>query len=238
MKLDILAIASHPDDVELGASGTLIKAKQAGKKIGILDLTRGELGSRGTAESRDQEAQAASEIMRLDVRVNLGMPDGFFENKKSNQILIIEQIRKYKPDVVLINAPSDRHPDHGRGAALAKDACFLSGLIKIKTQLNEEQQNAWRPKSVYHYIQDYYIKPDLVIDISDVYEKKIAAIQAYESQFYNPDFDGPDTPISGKDFFEALKGRWRDMGRYIGTEFGEGFVFTRPVGTDLITDLS
>ena len=237
MKLDILAIAAHPDDVELSCSGTLIKAKQAGKKVGVLDLTRGELGTRGTAETRDEEAKNASEIMRLDARVNLGMPDGFFENKRSNQLLIIEQLRKYKPDVVLINAPSDRHPDHGRGAALAKDSCYFAGLVKVVTKQNDVTQDVWRPQSVYHYIQDYYIKPDVVVDISTEVDKKLEAIMAYKTQFFNPDYEGPETPISSEEFLEMLKGRWRDMGRYIGAEYGEGFVFTRPAGIDQITDL-
>ncbi|UKN01663.1 bacillithiol biosynthesis deacetylase BshB1 [Paracrocinitomix mangrovi] len=237
MKLDILAIAAHPDDAELGVSGTLIKAKKSGKKVGILDLTRGELGTRGTAELRDQEASDASDLMNLDFRVNLGMADGFFENVRQNQMLIIEQLRKFQPDVVFINAPHDRHPDHGKAAALAKDACFLSGLPKIKTALNDVKQEAWRPRAVYHYIQDYYIKPDVVVDISDVVEAKIEAIKAYKTQFYDPESKEPLTPISGEEFFDVLKGRWRDFGRYIGAEFAEGFVFTRPAGVKDITDL-
>lgn len=237
MKLDILAIAAHPDDVELSCSGTLIKAKKAGKKIGILDLTRGELGSRGTADTRTEESADADKVMQLDVRVNLGMADGFFQNTKENQLLIIEQLRKFQPDVVLINAISDRHPDHGKGAALAKDACFLSGLVKIETNVDGGQQSKWRPKTVYHYIQDFYIKPDLVVDITAEVDQKLEAIQAYKTQFFNPNSNEPRTPISGEDFMDFLKGRWASFGREIGTKYGEGFVLTRAAGVHDITDL-
>ncbi|MEX1002634.1 MAG: bacillithiol biosynthesis deacetylase BshB1 [Crocinitomicaceae bacterium] len=237
MKLDILAFAAHPDDAELSAAGTLIKAKKAGKKIGIVDLTQGELGSRGTAETREQEAKDATAIMQADVRVNLGMWDGYFEDNRENISLIIQQIRKYKPEVILANAVSDRHPDHGRAAKLVQKACFLSGLIKIKTLWDAENQAPWRPKAVYHYIQDYYIKPDVVIDITDEVEEKLAAIKAYKTQFYDPKSVAPVTPISGEEFFDFLKGRWSDFGRYIGAKYGEGFTVSRPVGVEQITDL-
>lgn len=237
MKLDILAIAAHPDDAELSAIGTLIKAKRQGKKIGIVDLTRGELGTRGTAETRKEESAAASEIIGLDARENLGMADGFFQNTKENQLLIIEQLRKYQPDVVLINAKSDRHPDHGKGAELAKEACFLSGLSKIETQLGGQLQEKWRPRAVYHYIQDYYMRPDFVVDITAELEQKIEAIKAFKTQFYDPSNPAPNTPISGEEFFDFLKGRWGDFGRYIGARYGEGFVLTRPAGIDDITKL-
>jgi N-acetylglucosamine malate deacetylase 1 len=237
MKLDILAIGAHPDDVELSSAGTLLKAKKAGKKIGILDLTRGELGSRGTAETRDEEAKESSEILGLDMRVNLKMQDGFFENNQENQLLIIEQVRKFQPDVVLINAPSDRHPDHGKGSVLAKDACYLSGLLKIETEIDSGKQEHWRPISVYHYIQDYYLKPDIIIDISQEVDQKIEAIKAFKTQFFDGNADGPKTPISGEDFFEFLKGRWKDFGRYIGADYGEGFVLSRPAGVKQISDL-
>lgn len=237
MKLDILAIAAHPDDAELSAVGTLIKSKKQGKKIGIIDLTRGELGTRGTAETRKEEAAQASDIIDLDARENLGMADGFFQNSKENQVLIIEQIRKYQPEVVLINAVSDRHPDHGKGATLAKEACFLSGLSKIETQLNGHLQEKWRPKAVYHYIQDYYMKPDIVIDITEEVEQKIQAIKAFKTQFFDPSNPNPNTPISREDFFDFLKGRWADYGRYIGANYGEGFVLTRPAGIEDITKL-
>lgn len=238
MKLDIIAIAAHPDDAELSVAGTLIKEKQAGKKIGIIDLTRGELGSRGTAETRAEESASASKIMNLDVRVNLGMADGFFEYNKENQIKIIEQLRKYQPDVVLINAVSDRHPDHGKGSQLAKDACYLSGLSKIHTEVDGSVQDKWRPKSVHHYIQDYYMKPDFVIDISDQVEQKLEAIMAYKTQFFNPKSNEPKTPISGEDFIDFLKGRWADYGRYIGAAYGEGYVTSRPIGINSLTELS
>lgn len=237
MKLDILAIGAHPDDVELSCAGTLIKAKKQGKKIGILDLTRGELGTRGSADIRDVEAAESAKILDLDVRVNIALEDGFFSHNRESQIKIIEQIRRFKPDVVLINAVSDRHPDHGRGAALAKDACFLSGLKKVVTFYKNEQLSEWRPKAVYHYIQDYYMKPDFVVDISQEVETKIEAIKAFKTQFYDPNNPEPDTPISGEEFFDFLKGRWSDYGRYIGAKYGEGFVTTRPIGVEDLTKL-
>ena len=175
--------------------------------------------------------------MQLDVRVNLGMADGFFQNSKENQILIIEQLRKFQPDVVLINAISDRHPDHGKGAALAKDACFLSGLLKIETSLDGNEQDKWRPKTVYHYIQDFYIKPDLVVDITAEVDQKLEAIQAYKTQFFSPDSSEPRTPISGEEFMDFLKGRWATFGRHIDARYGEGFVLTRPAGVHDITEL-
>lgn len=232
MKLDILAIAAHPDDVELSAAGTLIKAKKQGKKTGILDLTQGELGSRGNADTRKSEAEASSKILGLDVRVNIGLEDGFFQNVKESQLLIIEQIRKYQPDIVLVNAPYDRHPDHGKGGDLAKDACFLSGLRKIETG-----QEAWRPKAIYHYLQDYYITPDIVIDISEEVDQKIESIKAFKTQFFDPNSSEPETPISGKDFFDFLKGRWMSYGRLVGARYGEGFKVTRPVGVENLTTL-
>ncbi|OIQ35200.1 MAG: bacillithiol biosynthesis deacetylase BshB1 [Crocinitomix sp. MedPE-SWsnd] len=237
MKLDILAIAAHPDDAELSCVGTLLMAKKQGKKIGIVDLTQGELGTNGTAETRKVEAAEAAKIIGLDARENLAMPDGFFQNSKENQIKIIEQIRKYQPDVVLINAISDRHPDHGKGATIAKEACFLAGLSKIETTVAGANQDKWRPKAVYHYIQDYYMKPDFIIDISEVVDQKIETIKAFKTQFFDPSNPNVKTPISGENFFDFLKGRWADYGRYIGAEYGEGFVLTRPAGVKDITDL-
>ncbi len=237
MKLDVMAIAAHPDDAELSCVGTLIKAKEAGKRIGIIDLTRGELGTRGTAETRDEEAKASSKIIGLDARENLQMPDGFFEYSKQNQLKIIQMIRKYRPETVLINAISDRHPDHGKGALLAKDACFLSGLPKVQTELDGQQQEAWRPKQVYHYIQDYYMKPDFVVDITNQLEQKIETIKAFKTQFFDPNSKEPKTTISGEEFFDFLKGRWADYGRYIGAKYGEGFKVTRPIGVEQITDI-
>ncbi|MGB1104062.1 MAG: bacillithiol biosynthesis deacetylase BshB1 [Crocinitomicaceae bacterium] len=237
MKVDILAIGAHPDDIELSASGTLIHQIALGKTVAIVDLTEGELGSRGTVETRYKEAAAASKIMGISDRVNLNLGDGFFELNKANKIKIIEQIRRYQPEVVLVNAYSDRHPDHGRGATLAKEACFLSGLLKIETSWEGEKQEKWRPKAVYGYIQDHFLEPDFVVDISPYVDQKLAAIQAYNTQFYQPGQEGPKTPISGKDFIDFLKGRWAQFGRTIGVEYAEGFSVDRAVGVNDITAL-
>lgn len=237
MKVDILAIGAHPDDVELSSSGTIMHQIAKGNKVAILDLTEGELGSRGTVQTRYAEAAVASDIMGLTDRANIALSDGFFELSKENKIKIIEQIRYYRPEVVLVNAYRDRHPDHGRGAALAKDACFLSGLRKIETEFEGVKQEHWRPKAVYGYIQDYHLKPDFIVDITPYVDRKIEAILAYKTQFYNPNSNEPDTPISGKDFLNFLKGRWADFGRLIGVEYAEGFTADRPIGIDDITDL-
>ena len=237
MKVDILAIGAHPDDVELSASGTLLKAVSTGKKVAIVDLTEGELGSRGTVETRYAEAKEASEILGLSARVNLNLGDGFFDFTKENTLKIIEQIRFFQPEVVLVNAESDRHPDHGRASKLAKEACFLSGLLKIETSWDGSKQMHWRPKAVYSYIQDRYMKPDFVVDFTAHYEEKVKSILAYKTQFYNPEMDGPATPISGKDFIEFLSGRWADFGRSIGVKYAEGFTTERPIGIHDITTL-
>lgn len=237
MKLDILAFAAHPDDVELGASGTMCRHKALGKKTGVVDLTRGELGTRGSAEDRDREAEAASAIMKLDVRENLRLADGFFEVNPDNQLRVIQKIRKYRPDIVLANAVSDRHIDHGRAARLVAEACFLSGLRKIETREENTQQKAWRPRLVLHYVQDYHLKADLVVDISEYYELKIQAIKAYRTQFYDPDSSEPETAISNPDFLPFIEGRAREYGRQIGARFGEGFTVSRPVGVTDLTDL-
>lgn len=231
MKLDILAFGAHPDDVELACSGTLLKMKAQGKKIGVVDLTRGELGSRGSAELRDQEAAAASKIMGLDVRENLRFRDGFFRNDEEHQLAIVRMIRKYQPEVVLCNANFDRHPDHGRGSSVVRDAAFLSGLRKVETELEGESQKEWRPKKVFQYIQDHPLPPDFVVDVSDYIEGKIASIQAYGSQFFNPNRkEGePETYISGKGFFEQIKARAREMGHLVGVDHGEGFIAERPL---------
>lgn len=237
MKVDILAIGAHPDDIELSAAGTIMQQIALGKKVAIVDLTEGELGSRGTIQTRYEEAAAASKIMGVQDRVNLNLGDGFFELSAENKLRIIEQIRFFKPEIVLVNAYSDRHPDHGRGAALAKDACFLSGLLKIETTLNGVQQEKWRPKAVYGYIQDHYLKPDFVVDISAFIEQKLAAIMAYKTQFYDPSSKAPQTPISSKAFLDFLKGRWREFGRSIGVDFAEGFTVDRPIGVKDISDI-
>lgn len=237
MKLDILAIGVHPDDVELSASGTLLKHIALGKKVGILDLTRGELGTRGNAELRTKEAMASAQILGIAVREQLQMADGFFENNETHLKQIIHIIRKYQPEIVLCNAISDRHPDHGRAAKLSADACFYSGLIKIETQDNGMMQPAWRPKAVYHYIQDYYIEPDFVVDISEHMNKKLESIMAFSSQFYNPNSTEPETPISGKQFIENVKAKATILGRMIGTEYAEGFTTTRYMGVENLFDL-
>lgn len=237
MKLDILAIGAHPDDVELGCGATVAKEIAAGKKVGILDLTRGELGTRGTPEIREQEAKAAAAILGVEVRDNLGIPDGFFTNSKENQLKIIEVLRKYQPDIVLCNAVDDRHIDHGKGAKLASDACFLSGLRRIETTHQGEPQQAWRPKLVYHYIQWKNLEPDFVVDVGDFIKKKEEAVFAYTSQFYDPNSDDPSTPISSSNFKESISYRARDLGRLIGADYAEGFMVERYVAVDSLYDL-
>lgn len=228
MKLDILAIGAHPDDVELGCGGTIAKEISRGKKVGILDLTRGELGSRGTAETRDQEAKEASKILGVAVRHNLAFKDGFFVNNEQHQIEIIKIIRQYKPEIVLCNAIKDRHIDHGKGSKLTSDACFLSGLRRIETKVNNKTQEAWRPKHVYHYIQWQPIEPDFVVDISGFMEQKVEAVKAYKTQFYDPNnLNEPKTPISNLNFLESVTYRAKDLGRLIGTDYAEGFTTER-----------
>ena len=237
MKLDILAIGAHPDDVELSFSGVLAKEASRGKKTGILDLTRGELGTRGSAEIRDQEAATAAEILGLSTRENIALADGFFVNDKESQLRIIEIIRKYKPEIVLCNAIDDRHIDHGKGSKLASDACFLSGLKKIETTLDGEAQEAWRPKHVYHYIQWKNLQPDVVVDISGFMDVKMESVLAYSSQFYDPNNPDSNTPISSKNFQDSVKYRAQDLGRLIGTDYAEGFTVERYPAVDSIFDL-
>ena len=235
--IDILAFAAHPDDIELSASGTLMKHIAEGKKVVIVDLTQGELGSRGTIETRYAEASDADEIMGISQRVNLKMEDGFFEINEENKTLIIEQIRRFRPKIVLANAISDRHPDHGRGSKLVSEACFLSGLRKVNTKWEGAEQLAFRPEFVYHYIQDHYLEPDFAIDVSDFVERKMEAIQAYKTQFHNPNSKEPQTPISGKDFLDFIKGRMLQYGRSIGVKYAEGFQVERTIGVDSFFDL-
>jgi bacillithiol biosynthesis deacetylase BshB1 len=237
MKLDILAFAAHPDDVELAASGTVMAHIALGKKVGIIDLTRGELGTRGSAELRDQEAAASSQILGISIRENLRMRDGFFVNDEAHQLKVIEMLRLYKPEIVLCNSEFDRHIDHGRGAALVHDACFLSGLRKIETTYKGEKQTHWRPRAVYHYIQDYYTKPDITFDITPYFERKLQSIKAFSSQFYDPNSKEPESPISSKDFMQFLDGRAREFGRNIGVTYGEGFTVKRVIGTRDLTQL-
>ena len=223
IKLDILAFGSHPDDVELSCSGTILKNVSKGLKVGIIDLTRGELGTRGTPVLRAKEALAAARILGVEFRENLGLEDGFFRLDKPSLINVIRKIRQYRPEVVLANAMEDRHPDHGRGAALVAEACFLAGLPKIKTRSHGLLQPAWRPKALYHYIQYRKLKPDFVVDISGFMEKKIESIMAFSSQFYNPGSKEPETLISQKNFMDYIRTREKEYGRLIGKEYGEGF---------------
>lgn len=237
MKLDILAFGAHPDDVELGCGGTIAKEIKLGKKVGIVDLTRGELGTRGSAEIRDTEAAKAAKILGVSVRESLRMRDGFFLNDEAHQLQIIEMIRKYQPEIVLCNAIDDRHIDHGKGSRLVSDACFLSGLRKIETKYDNKVQEAWRPKVVYHYIQWKNIEPDFVVDISGFEKQKVDAIMAYDSQFFNPDTNEPETPIATKNFLESINYRAQDLGRLIGTDFAEGFTVERHLAVNSLTDL-
>ncbi len=237
MKLDILAFGAHPDDVELGCGATLAKEVAKGKKVGIIDLTRGELGTRGTAETRDAEAKAAAEILGVHVRENLGFADGFFVNDKPHQLEIIKVLRKYQPDIVLCNAIEDRHIDHGKGSSLVSDACFLSGLLKIETELDGDKQSHWRPKQVYHYIQWKNLDPDIAVDVTGYIDLKMKSVLAYQTQFYDPDSKEPETPISSKNFTDSVKYRARDLGRIIGTEYAEGFNVERHAAVDSLFDL-
>ncbi len=230
MKLDILAFGAHPDDVELSCAGTLMVEKMHGKKIGVVDLTQGELGTRGSAELRKQEATAAAEILQLDVRENLELADGFFKNDEVHQRQIIRAIRKYQPEIILCNAPDDRHPDHGRSAQLLEDAVFLSGLRKIETIDNGQLQTVWRPSYVFNYIQDRYLHPNFVMDISAVMEQKLASIRAYGTQFENPGLDEPQTYISTPDFLDSVIYRAKMYGKMIGVKYAEGFISRKMIG--------
>ena len=225
MKLDILVLAVHPDDAELGCAGTIMAQVALGYKVGILDLTRGELGTRGTPEIRLAEADAAGKIMGLATRQNAGMRDGFFKNDEQHQLQLISYIRRFQPDVVLANAPEDRHPDHGRAAALQVDACFLAGLRMIETyETDGTLQAAWRPKKLFHYIQDRYLKPDFVVDISAHWAQKLEAIRAFKSQFFDPNSSEPNSYISSPEFMDFLSARAQEMGHTIGVKYGEGFI--------------
>jgi len=227
-QLDLLVFGAHPDDAELGAAGTIASAVAEGKLVGIIDLTRGELGTRGSADDRDKEASKAAKILGVSIRENLGFADGFFENNKEHQLAIIQKIRKYRPKIVIANAIHDRHIDHGRGAKLVSDACFLSGLQKITTSNDQgENQEAFRPKHVYHMIQWYDLEPDFVVDISHTIDKKVASILAYSTQFYDPNSKEPETPISSKNFLDSVKYRAQNMGRITGVAYAEGFTVQR-----------
>jgi bacillithiol biosynthesis deacetylase BshB1 len=239
MKLDILVFGSHPDDAELGAGATIAKAVHQGKKVGIIDLTRGELGTRGTADIRDQEAEEAAKILGVLFRSNLEFADGFFTNDKTHQLEVIKMIRKYKPEIVLCNAVEDRHIDHAKGSKLVSDSCFLSGLVKIDTKFegDDQWQEPWRPKQVYHFIQWKNLNPDFVVDVTGYIETKIAAIMAYRSQFYDPRSKEPETPISSKNFIDSVTYRARDLGRIVGVAYAEGFTTERVVAVDSLDQL-
>ncbi|MEL0183944.1 MAG: bacillithiol biosynthesis deacetylase BshB1 [Bacteroidota bacterium] len=237
VKLDILAFGAHPDDVELGCGGTVAKEISKGKKVGIIDLTRGELGTRGSVDLRNQESKLASNILGLVLRENLNFKDGFFQNNESNQIEIIKVIRKYRPEIVLCNAEDDRHIDHPKAAELVSSACFLSGLRKIETIDNGKNQLEWRPKNVYHYIQWKNSSPDFLVDISGFISIKLEAIKAYSSQFYDPNSNEPETPISTKNFIDNVINRSADLGRLIGVEHAEGFTSKKSLGINTLEDL-
>ena len=230
MKLDLLAFGVHPDDVELSCAGVLLLEKKNGKKTGVIDLTEGELGTRGTAQTRKQEAADAAKILGVDIRENLGMADGFFQNNETHQQKIITALRAYRPEIVLCNAVEDRHPDHGRSSKLVADAAFLSGLMKIDTEQNGKPQTAWRPKYVFSYIQDRMLQPDFVIDISDVFDRKIEAIKAYRTQFHTGDAEGPSTYISTPDFLDSVVYRHKWFGKMIGVRYAEGFRSEKMIG--------
>jgi N-acetylglucosamine malate deacetylase 1 len=231
MKLDVLAIGVHPDDVELGCSGTLIKEVKRGKKTGVIDLTQGELGTRGTIETRFQEAEEAAKIMGVSVRENLKMRDGFFQNDEANQLQLIQAIRKYQPEIIIGNILEDRHPDHGRAGQLIYDACFLSGLKQVKTKDEEgREQEKWRPKQLLHYLQDRFYEPDVIVDITEVWEQRLQSIKAYKTQFHNPGSNEDETYISSPEFLESIIARARLLGKRIGVQFAEGFISKKSIG--------
>lgn len=237
MKLDILVLAVHPDDAELGCSGTIAKHIALGKKVGIVDFTRGELGTRGSAEIRDEEAADSAAILGIHARENLRFRDGFFTNDEEHQLAIIRMIRKYQPEIILTNALHDRHPDHGRAGDLSNDACFLSGLPKIHTEIDGVPQEAWRPRLILQYIQDRYIEPDIIIDITPFMPIKIASIKAFKTQFFNPDHEEQETYISSPEFFDSVIGRAREFGKSIGATYAEGFTSRKLLGVNDLFNL-
>lgn len=237
MKLDILVFGAHPDDVELSCGATIAKEISLGRTVGVIDLTRGELGTRGSAELRDKEAADAAKILGINVRENLRFRDGFFTNDEAHQLEVIKMIRKYRPKIVMANAVDDRHIDHGKGSRLVSDACFLSGLRRIETEVNGEQQEAWRPEVVYHYIQWKNLEPDFVVDVTGFMDIKVESLMAYKSQFYDPNSTEPVTPIATKNFKESILYRAADLGRLINTEYGEGFTVERLLAVNTLADL-
>ena len=238
IKLDILVLSVHPDDAELGCAGTILKHIALGKKVGIVDLTRGELGTRGSAEIRDKEAAASAQILGLTARENLGLPDGFFQNDKEHQLKVIAAIRKYQPQIIITNAYHDRHPDHGRASDLVEASAFLSGLRKIETSINGEDQQPWRANLLLHFIQDEYIKPDILIDVTDYWDKKIDSINAFGSQFFNPNWENePQTYISSPEFIQIVEARAREFGKVIQVKYAEGFTSRKILGVDNLFNL-
>ena len=239
MKLDLLILAAHPDDAELGCGGTIAKHVKMGHKVGVVDFTRGELGTRGTIETRSSESAEASRILGLSVRENLGLPDGFFKNDKEHQLVVIQAIRRYQPEIVITNATYDRHSDHAKGASLAYDSCFLSGLSKIDTydDKNGKKQTAWRPKVVYHFIQSLFIEPDFVVDITEHWQTKVDSVLAYKTQFHNPDSSEPQTYISSPEFLRMVESRAIEFGHAIGVKYAEGFTTRRWPGVKDLFDL-
>ncbi|WP_374949765.1 bacillithiol biosynthesis deacetylase BshB1 [Mucilaginibacter sp.] len=239
MKLDILVLPVHPDDAELGCAGVILKHIALGHKVGIIDLTRGELGTRGTAEIREQEAARAAEILGITIRENLELPDGFFTNTQEYQLKVISAIRKYQPDILITNAYHDRHPDHGRANELVETSAFLAGLRRIETTMDGQLQTEWRPKQVLHFIQDRYIHPDILVDVTDYWDKKIESIYAYGSQFHNPDWNSeePQTYISSPEFIQIVEGRAREFGKSINVKYAEGFTSRKILGVDDLLEL-
>ena len=237
MKLDILVLAAHPDDAELGCGGTIAASVEKGLKVGIIDFTKGEMGTRGTPEIRIQEANESASILGLAARENMGFEDGFFKNDKDHQLRLIPYLRFYRPDIVIANSFTDRHPDHGRAAELSRDACFLSGLDKVVTEWKGVKQDAWRPKNVFHFVQSTYLDPDFVVDISDYWDIKVKSILAFKSQFYDPDNSLPDTFISSPEFLDLVKGRAIHYGVPIGKRYGEGFLSSKMLGVKSLKDL-
>lgn len=238
MKLDILVLAAHPDDAEITFGGTIAKHVAAGHTVGIVDFTRGELGTRGTPEIREQEAAEAARILNVSVRENLGLKDGFFQNDPEHQLAVVRAVRKFRPEIVLANAVSDRHIDHGKGASLAYDACFLSGLAKVESTGDDgKKQLPWRPFAVYHGIQSLFVEPDFIVDVSDYFEQKMNALRAFRSQFYDPSSAEPETYISSPNFLRMIESRAIDLGHAIGVRYGEGFTVRRYLGVNSLFDL-
>jgi N-acetylglucosamine malate deacetylase 1 len=238
MKLDILVIAAHPDDAELCCAGTILKHISMGQKVGIVDLTLGQLGTRGTPQIRLAESAEATRVMGLHVRENLEFRDGFFANDEAHQMALVRVIRRYQPNIVLANAIDDRHPDHGRGALLANDACFKAGLRTLETSEDDgTPQTAWRPKNVYHYIQDRYIKPDFIVDVSAFWDKRMEAVRAFKSQFHDPQSNEPESYLTNPAFLKFIEARAREFGHNIGVEFGEGFTSYKKIGINNLFDL-